>query len=235
MDQQGPTPQTHTQHKVLSPTGFVLGFVHPVVNAEQAGVPSRSSAAATSDPQDSPQQLSPLTSGASSDSVAKSAQHASTSQQQPSSAMSQQHDPRSTSQQESSSPYSSSSQQTAAEASLQQPASSSSTGGKQDLASQHTGQMPAILRDHADSQRAQQDFADSNQHDPAQHASGLMPRRAARSAAVKLLIAFMGALQASQYAVDAFVNCTLQCYRYVGLHYVAHSNLSWESWCKAEY
>ena len=36
----------------------------------------------------------------------------------------------------------------------------------------------------------------------------------ARSAAVRLLLGFMGALQASQYAVDSFVNNVVQYYRY---------------------
>ena len=37
----------------------------------------------------------------------------------------------------------------------------------------------------------------------------------ARSAAVRLLLGFMGALQASQYAVDSFVNNVVQYYRYI--------------------
>lgn len=90
-----------------------------------------------------------------------------------------------------------------------------------------TSSHPSQLPPHATSSRpagqqalpAREDLNQLRQAQHAQHAQGLVSDadKAARSAAVKLLIAFMGALQASQYAVDAFVSNTIHYYRYCQL------------------
>lgn len=111
------------------------------------------------------------------------------------------------------------SQQAAGSGLSQQQPFSPSTSLQQAAEAQHAQHAPAVSSQGEDTQHAQRAPAMSSQFEEAQHAqhaSGQDVKRGrpARSAAVKLLIAFMGALQASQYAVDAFVNSTLQYYRY---------------------
>ena len=87
--------------------------------------------------------------------------------------------------------------------------------------SQQAQHAPGIPNEPAEPQQAQHTPETSSEplkSQQAQHAPqvALDASQAARSAAVKLLIAFMGALQASQFAVDAFVTSTLTYYRYAG-------------------
>ena len=59
--------------------------------------------------------------------------------------------------------------------------------------------------------------SDSPQHREGEEQQHALPAAAARSAAVQLLLGFMGALQASQYAVESFVSNAIAYYRYVPL------------------
>lgn len=69
---------------------------------------------------------------------------------------------------------------------------------------------PDSARRQEEEEEGDQIVAEGNEDEEEQGSSAAH----ARSAAVRLLLGFMGALQASQYAVDSFVNNVVQYYRY---------------------
>ena len=203
--QSGSSPARQSRDQLLSPTGYILAFVQQPSSAldhtpaapsgQQANEQSRSSAEAAALSQNST--LIPPTSDQEAPS-AESAQQAS-----------------STAATHNSIPSSSSAQLAGIPS---QSTDSSQTPSMQDVTSTSSHHQSASAVQDSDSLTPNSASSHPAESQQAQHAPqvALNASQAARSAAVKLLIAFMGALQASQFAVDAFVTSTLTYYRYAG-------------------